>query len=198
MPDLFIEIGTEEIPAGYIEPALADMGQKLAEFFEKGRVDAGTPQVMGTPRRLVVHIPDVDKRQRDVVETYQGPNVKVAYDAEGNPTKAAIGFAKGKGVDIADLSTVTTPKGEVICAQVEKKGQPTVSILNEYLSQWMADITFPKKMRWGSRKIPFARPVHWIAALFRRQKTKVRVRRHPSRQHFAGPPFPQAAEIQIR
>jgi len=89
MPDLFIEIGTEEIPAGYIEPALEDMGRKLAEFFEKGRVDAGTPEVMGTPRRLVVHIPDVDQRQRDVVETYQGPNVKVAYDAEGNPTKAA-------------------------------------------------------------------------------------------------------------
>ena len=172
MPDLLIEIGTEEIPAGYIEPALADMGKKLAEFFEKGRVDAGTPQVMGTPRRLVVHIPDVDARQKDVVETYQGPNVKVAYDAEGNPTKAAIGFARGKGVDIADLTTMESPKGEVICAKVEQKGQPTVDILNEYLSQWMADITFPKKMRWSSRKIPFVRPVHWIAALFDGKKLK--------------------------
>ncbi len=114
MPDLFIEIGTEEIPAGYIEPALADMGRKLAEFFAKGRVSAGTPQLMGTPRRLVVHIPDVDKRQKDVVETYLGPNVKVAYDAEGNPTKAALGFARGKGVDIAYLTTDTTPKGDVI------------------------------------------------------------------------------------
>lgn len=172
MPDLFIEIGTEEIPAGYIEPALADMGRKLSEFFEKGRVAAGTPQLMGTPRRLVVHIPDIDKRQKDVVETYHGPNVKVAYDAEGNPTKAAIGFARGKGVDIADLTTETTAKGEVICAKVEKKGEPTVAILNEYLSQWMADITFPKKMRWGSRKIPFARPVHWISALFDGKKLK--------------------------
>ncbi|MDH3256547.1 MAG: glycine--tRNA ligase subunit beta, partial [Nitrospinota bacterium] len=172
MADLFLEIGTEEIPAGYIQPALDDMGQKLAEFFEKGRVSAGIPQVMGTPRRLVVHIPDVDKRQKDVVETYQGPNVKVAYDAEGNPTKAAIGFARGKGVDIKDLTTVTTPKGDVICAQVEKKGVPTVQLLNEFLSQWMADITFPKKMRWGSRKIPFARPVHWVAALFDGKKLK--------------------------
>ena len=172
MPDLFIEIGTEEIPAGYIEPALADMGRKLAEFFEKGRVSAGTPQLLGTPRRLVVHIPDVDKRQKDVVETYQGPNVKVAYDAEGNPTKAAIGFAKGKGVDIADLTTETTAKGEVICAKVEKKGQPTALILNEYLPQWMADITFPKKMRWASRKIPFVRPIHWISALFDGKKLK--------------------------
>lgn len=172
MPDLFIEIGTEEIPAGYIEPALADMGRKLADFFEKGRVSAGTPQLMGTPRRLVVHVPDVDKRQKDVVETYLGPNIKVAYDAEGNPTKAAIGFAKGKGVNIKDLTTEITPKGEVICAKVEKKGQPTVAILNEYLSQWIADITFPKKMRWGSRKIPFVRPVHWIAALFDGKKLK--------------------------
>jgi glycyl-tRNA synthetase beta chain len=172
MPDLLIEIGTEEIPAGYIEPALADMSKKLADFFEKGRVSAGEPQVMGTPRRLVVHIPDVDARQKDVVETYQGPNVKVAYDAEGNPTKAAIGFARGKGVDIAELTTMESPKGEVICAKVEKKGQPTVTLLNEYLSQWMANITFPKKMRWGSRKIPFVRPVHWIAALFDGKKLK--------------------------
>jgi glycyl-tRNA synthetase beta chain len=172
MPDLLIEIGTEEIPAGYIEPALADMGRKLAEFFDKGRVAAGTPQVMGTPRRLVVHIPDVDSRQKDVVETYQGPNVKVAYDADGNPTKAAIGFARGKGVDVADLTTETTAKGEVICARVEIKGQSTVSILNEYLPQWIADITFPKKMRWGSRKIPFVRPVHWVAALFDGKKLK--------------------------
>ncbi len=172
MPDLLIEIGTEEIPAGYIEPALADMGQKLAEFLAKGRVAAGKPQLLGTPRRLVVHIPDVEARQQDVVETYLGPNIKVAYDADGNPTKAAIGFARGKGVDIADLTTETTPKGEVVCAKVEKKGQPTVSILNEYLPQWMADITFPKKMRWAARKIPFVRPVHWIAALFGGKKLK--------------------------
>ncbi len=172
MPDLLIEIGTEEIPAGYIEPALADMGRALSEFFEKGRVSAGTPQLMGTPRRLVVHIPDVDKRQKDAVETYHGPNVKVAYDAEGNPTIAAIGFAKGKGVDITDLTTETTAKGEVICAQVEKKGESTVHILNEYLPQWMADITFPKKMRWASHKLPFARPVHWISALFDGKKLK--------------------------
>ncbi len=172
MPDLLIEIGTEEIPAGYIEPALEDMGRKLSEFFEKGRVSAGKPQLLGTPRRLVVHIPDIDKRQKDVVETCLGPNIKVAYDAEGNPTKAAIGFARGKGVDIADLTTETTPKGEVICAKVEKKGEPTDRLLNEYLPQWMADITFPKKMRWAARKVPFARPVHWIAALFDGKKLK--------------------------
>ena len=148
------------------------MGRRLAEFFDKGRVAAGTPQLMGTPRRLVVHIPDIDARQKDVVETYQGPNVKVAFDENGNPTKAAIGFAKGKGVDIADLTTETTPKGEVICAQVEKKGQPTALILNEYLPQWIADITFPKKMRWASRKLPFARPIHWISALFDGKRLK--------------------------
>ncbi len=172
MPDLLIEIGTEEIPAGYIEPALEDMGRKLTEFFEKSRVAAGQPQLMGTPRRLVVHVPDVDARQKDVVETHFGPNVKVAYDENGNPSKAAIGFAKGRGVDVADLTTETTAKGEVVCARVETKGGPTVNILNEYLSQWMADITFPKKMRWAARKVPFARPVHWIAALFGGKKLK--------------------------
>ncbi len=172
MPDLLIEIGTEEIPAGYIEPALEDMRRRLAEFFEKGRVNAGTPQVMGTPRRLVVHVPDVDKRQQDVVETYLGPNVNIAFDSDGNPTKAAIGFAKGKGIEVELLTTAETPKGIVVSAQSAIKGRPTVDILNEYLSQWIADITFPKKMRWGSRKVPFARPVHWVAALFDGKKLK--------------------------
>lgn len=166
MPELFFEIGTEEIPAGYIEPALKFLSGELADYLEKNRIHAGPPVWMGTPRRLVVQVPDVADQQEDVVETHLGPSVQIAYDQDGNPTKAAIGFARGKGVDLSELTTEATPKGEVLCARVEKKGRPASDILNEYLPQLFAAIPFPKKMRWARNKLAFARPVHWIVALF--------------------------------
>ncbi len=166
MPELFIEIGTEEIPAGYIEPALKYLASTLSDYLATNRIAAGDAQWMGTPRRLVVQVPDVIAQQEDVVETHLGPSIKIAYDADGNPTKAAIGFAKGKGLDVADLTTEATPKGDVLCAKVEVKGRPVADILNEYLPELITGIPFPKKMRWAAKKLPFARPVHWIVALF--------------------------------
>jgi len=165
MPELFIEIGTEEIPAGYIEPALEYLTTTLSAYLEKNRIVAGPAQWMGTPRRLVVQVPDVVAQQEDVVETHLGPSIKIAYDADGNATKAAAGFAKGKGLDVADLTTESTPKGDVLCAKVEVKGRPVADLLNEYLPELFTGIPFPKKMRWAARITPFARPVHWIVAL---------------------------------
>ncbi|MGP0566125.1 MULTISPECIES: glycine--tRNA ligase subunit beta [unclassified Nitrospina] len=172
MPELFFEIGTEEIPAGYIEPALKHLSGQLSDYLEKHRLHAGKPVWMGTPRRLAVCVPDVAERQEDVVETHLGPSVNIAYDKDGNPTKAAIGFAKGKGVELSELTTESTPKGDVLCARVEKKGQPTPDILNAYLPELFGSIPFPKKMRWADGKLAFARPVHWIAALFDGQPLK--------------------------
>lgn len=166
MPELFLEIGTEEIPSGFIEPALIYVEKELQAFFEKNRITASGSRYLGTPRRLVVAFDQVEDRQRDVVETYLGPNIKAAYDAEGNPTKAAIGFARGKGLDVSALTTENTPKGEVVCARVEKIGQPTSDILNQYLPDLLIGIPFPKKMRWENKKVPFVRPMHWIVALF--------------------------------
>ncbi|MFQ5481213.1 MAG: glycine--tRNA ligase subunit beta [Nitrospinaceae bacterium] len=166
MPELFLEIGTEEIPAGYIAPALESMAQGLAAFLRGNRVPAAPPQTLGAPRRLTVCLPDVAALQADVVEVHKGPGLAVAYDKEGKPTKAALGFARGKGVDVSQLSVEETPKGKVICARVEKKGQPTADLLAAWLPEFIATIPFPKKMRWGRQKRPFVRPVHWIAALF--------------------------------
>ncbi|MBI5426738.1 MAG: glycine--tRNA ligase subunit beta [Nitrospinae bacterium] len=166
MPELFFEIGTEEIPAGYIGPALAFLERGLEEFFSKNHVKAGKPRAMATPRRLTIAVPGVDPRQEDVVETFLGPSVQAGYDGQGNPTKAAMGFARSKGLEVSALTRADTPKGEVLCARVEKKGQPTETVLAPYLSKLIGDIPFPKKMRWGAQPAAFARPVHWIAALF--------------------------------
>lgn len=166
MPEFFFEIGTEEIPARYVEPALSHMTRALVDFFSKNRVKAGEPRTFATPRRLVAAFADVDIRQEDIVETFYGPSVQAAYDDQGNPTKAAIGFARGKGADVSAISRENTPKGEVICVKVEKKGQPTEAILTAFLPKLISEIPFPKKMRWGGRSLAFARPIHWITALF--------------------------------
>jgi glycyl-tRNA synthetase beta chain len=166
MPELFIEIGSEEIPSGYVQPALEYMREELASFFSRNRIKAEAPEILGTPRRLVVSVKGVDALQEDIVELFHGPNIAVAYDEQGNPTKAAIGFARGKGIDVSDLARDKTPKGEVVCAHVEKKGRPTPDHLNEFLPQLIGNIPFSKKMRWANKARPFARPLHWIVALF--------------------------------
>mgnify|MGYP006421085281 FL=1 len=166
MPEFFIEIGSEEIPSGYVEPALLYMREELASFFTRNKIQAGVPQVLGTPRRLVLSVKGVDVLQEDSVDFFQGPSISVAFDDQGEPTKAAIGFARGKGLDVSDLTKESTPKGEVVCARVEKKGRPTQDHLNEFLPKFIGNIPFPKKMRWQNKARPFARPLHWITAIF--------------------------------
>ncbi len=166
MTDLFIEIGAEEIPAGYVENAYKYLEKEILGFLDKKAILKGESRSFGTPRRLVVSISGIEIKQKDVTEKHLGPNVKNAYDESGNPTKAAIGFAKGKGVDVSQLTREKTPKGEVICAQVDKKGELTIDLLNGFLPELISGIPFPKKMKWGDKKLDFARPVLWILALF--------------------------------
>ena len=166
MPEFFIEIGSEEIPSGYVEPALMYMREELTSFFTRNKIQAGAPQVLGTPRRLVLSVKGVDVLQEDSVDFFQGPSISVAFDDQGEPTKAAIGFARGKGLDVSDLTKESTPKGEVVCARVEKKGRPTQDHLNEFLPKFIGNIPFPKRMRWQNKARPFARPLHWITAIF--------------------------------
>ena len=166
MPELFLEIGAEEIPSRFMGLALGYLEKEIPSFFKKNRIQASKPRVMGSPRRLVISFDEVDNQQEDIVETHFGPNVKLAYDEKGNPTKSALGFARGKGIDPSQLTLEKTPKGEVVCARIEKTGQPTATILNNFFPILISKIPFPKKMRWGSRETPFVRPLHWIVALF--------------------------------
>ncbi len=166
MPELFLEIGAEEIPARFMSLALDYLEKEIPSFLKKNRIQASEPRVMGSPRRLVISFDEVDNQQEDIVETHFGPNVKLAYDEKGAPTKSALGFARGKGIDPSQLTLEKTPKGEVVCARIEKTGQPTATILNNFFPILISKIPFPKKMRWGNRETPFVRPLHWIVALF--------------------------------
>lgn len=164
--ELFLEIGSEEIPAAFARAAREHMESAIKRGLSDARVDFGEVKTLGTPRRLVLVVTDVAERQRDVVVETQGPARKVAYDESGNPTKALLGFAKGQGVSVEDVEARKTPKGEYVFAVKEEKGGETLTILPVILHDLVSSIPFKKSMRWRDLDITFARPVHWIAALF--------------------------------
>ena len=164
--DLFLEIGCEEIPAGFIPKALADMEQLMKRELEAARLEYGGIVTLGTPRRLVLAVQGVSERQPDAELTAMGPAKSVAFDADGNPTRAAQGFARGQGVEVSQLTVVMTEKGEYLSAKKSEVGRPTSELLVEMLPRLMNAIPFKKSMRWGDLEARFARPIHWIVALF--------------------------------
>ncbi len=162
---LFLEIGTEEIPAGYIIPALESMSAQMVRFLDENRIAHGKPETEGTPRRLVMSIPGVAVSQEAVTVEIVGPPKQAAFDAQGRPTKAAEGFARGQGVGLEDLKIKQTPKGEYLCVFREETGVPTADLLEKMLPDFIARIPFPKSMHWGNFSVNFARPMQWIVAL---------------------------------
>ncbi|MDR3579022.1 MAG: glycine--tRNA ligase subunit beta [Oryzomonas sp.] len=164
--ELFLEIGTEEIPAGFIPRALAEMEAMISRELTNARLTFGMVQTLATPRRLALVVKDIPQVQPDAEITATGPSVKAAYDANGKPTKAAEGFSKGQGVDVSELKTVVTEKGEYLAVTKKVTGRPTHELLSEILPKLIADIPFKKSMRWGDLDVRFARPIHWIVALF--------------------------------
>jgi glycyl-tRNA synthetase beta chain len=166
MKELLLEIGTEEIPAGFIPQALMDLESLAKKELEVSRIDFNGIKTLGTPRRLVLVIESVSEKQRDEETKKIGPSKQSAFDEKGNPTKAAIGFAKGQSVPVESLELIQTEKGEYVCAVKKEPGRPTSEILSTLLPKWILNIPFQKSMRWADVPIRFARPIHWILALF--------------------------------
>ncbi len=164
--ELLFEVGTEEIPAGIVPRALKELKTLAEDKLNADRVGYSKVKVLGTPRRLFLYIDELSERQQDIVEEKLGPAKKSAYDANGNPTMAAMGFAKALGVDVEDLQTVDTEKGEYLSVKKEIKGEETFNLLSGILKDLINSLTFPKPMRWGSSTVAFIRPVHWILSTF--------------------------------
>jgi glycyl-tRNA synthetase beta chain len=164
--ELLLEIGTEEIPAGYLESGLKELKRLAGECLKENRIDlAGSLEVYGTPRRLVLMGKGVSEKQKDLIQEVTGPPRKVAYDENGVPTKAAEGFARKQGVSVEELQTIETPKGDYLYVKQEIPGRPTLEILSERLPGIIGEIPWPKSMRWGEVGFSFVRPVHWILCL---------------------------------
>lgn len=159
--DVLFEIGAEEIPAGYM-PSLLEQFKTMAEAkLAEHRLSFGSIRTLGTPRRLALLINDVADASEDLSERHKGPSVQIAYDKEGNPTKAAMGFARGKGVDVKDLVV----EDGYIYAETTTAGVPAMEIMEVVLPQLLTGLSFPKSMHWANRDEKFVRPVRWLLAL---------------------------------
>lgn len=167
--DLLLEIGTEEIPAGFLTKAYQDMRQAAEKMLRRLRLEYGAIKVMGTPRRLALIVEGLAAGQPDRVVENMGPARRIAFDESGQPTKAGLGFAKGQGVKAEELEIVSTEKGEYVCARKTEIGAPTTELLVQALPEYIMAIPFRKSMRWHDLEARFARPVHWIAAHFGNQ-----------------------------
>ena len=165
--NLLLEIGCEEIPARFIPPALEALEDAFEKRIRDVRLSAGDLGVrgMGTPRRLVLLVDNLPAQQEDLDEELLGPRVEAAFDNEGKPTKACLGFAKSKGVEVSDLVKVDSDKGQVVAVRRSVKGKSAAAVLPELLVDLLGSLSFPKTMRWGEGKHLFARPIHWILAL---------------------------------
>ncbi|MFO7983457.1 MAG: glycine--tRNA ligase subunit beta [Desulfuromonadales bacterium] len=164
--ELFIEIGTEELPAGFLGKALADLETMFSKELESARLSFGEFRTFATPRRLAVAISDVDDHQERQEVTVTGPPVKAAFDPEGNPTKAAIGFARKNGIEVDQLQRIETEKGEYLYISQVLEGRPAAEVLPEMLPKIINSLPFKKSMRWKDLDVRFARPIHWIVALY--------------------------------
>jgi len=166
MKSFLLEIGTEEIPARFVPRGLSLLKEGVTRFLKNSALDYGSVHEYATPRRLTLLVENVASVQKDRTVETMGPPTKVAFDAGGAPTRAAVGFAKSLNIDPADLRIVKTDRGEYVCAVIEEKGRPAVEVLGEALPEIISTLQLPKSMRWGSGTLRFFRPVHWIVALF--------------------------------
>ena len=166
MDTVLLEIGSEEIPAGYIEPALTFLSSNLAQKLDDARIAHGKTRTYGTPRRLTVEIENVGPKQAVLETEVLGPPAKAGYDGNGKPTVAAEKFAEKVHLPLNEIRIKETPKGKYLCASVVEKGQGTVDILKTLLPDLIQSVPFPKTMKWADQKVQFARPIHSILALY--------------------------------
>ena len=192
--DLLFEIGAEEIPAGFMPNILGQL-KKLAETkLNDAHLPFESIATYGTPRRLALIVKGLADTSAEISERHKGPSASIAYDADGNPTKAAIGFARGKGLDVADLVV----EDGYIYAETKTAGVPAKDIVTDMLPQLITGLNFPKSMHWGNLDAKFVRPVRWLVALLDEEVIPVEFATVKSGNVTRGHRFLGADEITIK
>jgi glycyl-tRNA synthetase beta chain len=197
MSHLLLEIGSEEIPAGYITPALNALSSALMQKLTDARIDHGSAEVYATPRRLAVKVADVADKQKSIQSEVIGPPAKVGFDDQGNPTTAALKFAEKVGVPVKKLVVKETPRGAYLAAVMRQRGVATRTLLKDILPQVILSIPFPKKMRWADLDIEFARPIHTILALLGNKVIRFKLGNITSNRYTHGHSFMSPAKIKL-
>lgn len=166
MSQFVLEIGFEELPSRFLPGLERELVERFARALDDDGVEHESIRVLTTPRRAAVLIEGINPVQREAEEVVPGPPVRVAFDAEGKPTKAAEGFARTQGVDMADIFTLSTDKGEYIAVRKRTGGARAADLIAAACPAIVAALSFPKRMRWGSGDFTFGRPLRWLLALF--------------------------------
>lgn len=188
--DLLFEIGVEEIPSAPLYEAITQLKTDAEKALADARLGYESLDTYGAPRRLVLRVRGLAERQADQTLRVKGPALKAAYDAEGGPTKAAEGFARGKGVDVASLERGTDDAGgEYVFAVIEQVGRSAPDVLPDLLAELAAGLAWPKSQRWGSGSARFIRPVRWMVALWGDEVVPVRFAGMTAGRHTQGHRF---------
>ncbi len=172
---LLIEIGTEEIPASFLAPAVNNFKEQFCNFLTENRISFGTVKTYYTPRRLVLVLSDVSDRQKEEILEIQGPPAKHAFDEHGKPTKVAFGFAQSHKTKVSKLYTKITSKGEYVFLQKIAETKTLAQLLKQNLSRLISEIPFPKMMRWQTDNFKFARPLRWLTLIYGRKPIGVSI-----------------------
>lgn len=196
---LLLEIGCEEMPAAFVRGALEQLQTKLAETLDESRLEHGPIRTLGTPRRLIALVEAVALQQTPEERIVRGPAKRACFDAQGNPTQALMGFARSRGVAPDAVQFQETEQGgEYAYVREYDAGQPAVAVLADALPKLILSMTFPKTLRWGSRKMRFARPIRWLVALLGQEVIPLELEGIPSgresRGHRFKAPEPVAVE----
>ena len=192
--DLLFEIGAEEIPAGFMPNILGQLKQLAETKLNDAHLPFESIETYGTPRRLALIVKGIADASAEISERHKGPSASIAYDADGNATKAAIGFARGKGLDVADLVV----EDGYIYAETKTAGVPAKDIVSEMLPQLITGLNFPKSMHWGDLDAKFVRPVRWLVALLDEEVIPVEFATVQSGNVTRGHRFLGADEITIK
>ncbi|MCB9436991.1 MAG: glycine--tRNA ligase subunit beta [Anaerolineales bacterium] len=164
--DFLLEIGVEEMPAADVDAALAQLRESVPSLLAALRLSHDGVKVFGTPRRLAVLVRNLAARQTNEVQEFRGPPIDRAYDANGNPTPAAEGFARKQGVNASDLIKREVGDQAYVYAVVEMVGRPVTEVLVEEMPKLIAKIKFEKGIRWNASGVMFSRPLRWYVALY--------------------------------
>ena len=192
--DLLFEIGAEEIPAGFMPNILGQLKTLAETKLNDAHLPFESIATYGTPRRLALIVKGLADTSAEISERHKGPSASIAYDADGNPTKAAIGFARGKGLDVANLVV----EDGYIYAETKTAGVPAKDIVTDMLPQLITGLNFPKSMHWGNLDAKFVRPVRWLVALLDEEVIPVEFATVKSGNVTRGHRFLGADEITIK
>ena len=192
--DLLFEIGAEEIPAGFMPNILGQLKTLAETKLNDAHLPFESIATYGTPRRLALIVKGLADTSAEISERHKGPSASIAYDADGNATKAAIGFARGKGLDVADLVV----EDDYIYAETKTAGVPAKDIVTDMLPQLITGLNFPKSMHWGNLDAKFVRPVRWLVALLDEEVIPVEFATVKSGNVTRGHRFLGADEITIK